>query len=172
MILAPAFMRVVFQAEPDKSEFQGSLATPGNSVLTGHSISNSDEFSLLKSSGRGSVVFSAKYGFRKSHDCLGNFQYEGKMIGLKKKKRSPGSLYRGALKSSLGDSLKMSLLRESTRTYSGLFAPLSEFSMCYGSLELLKYRSLFDDFSKHSQEIHSVTLLRLIKSAVLHIDNG
>ena len=43
-------------------------------------------------------MFSEKYRFRKSHGRLGNFQYEGKMIGLKKKetkkqKKNPGSLH-------------------------------------------------------------------------------
>lgn len=88
MILPPSLIRVVFWG----SEFQGKLTTPGNSVLTRCSCffffspQFSDAFfSPLKHSGRGSVMFSAKYEFRKSHGCLGNFQYEGKMIGLKTK---------------------------------------------------------------------------------------
>lgn len=96
MILAPSFMRVAFGEEPDTSEFQGKLTTPGNSVLTRLGFSNSDGFSPLKSGGRGSVMFSAKHGFRKSHGHLGNFQYVGKMIGLEKK--IPGSLYSRALR--------------------------------------------------------------------------
>lgn len=43
MILTPSLIRVVFKEEPYKSEFQGKLTTPGNSVLTRCSFSNSDE---------------------------------------------------------------------------------------------------------------------------------
>lgn len=85
MILAPSLIWVIFWV----SEFQGKLTTPGNSVLTRCSFiflfPNSDEFSPLKCGGRGSVMFSAKNKFRKSHGHLGNFQYEGKIIGLKTK---------------------------------------------------------------------------------------
>ncbi len=85
MIIASSFIRAVFAEEPDKSDFQGKLTTPGNSVLKRLSFSNSDEFPQLKSGSRGSVMFPAKHGFRKSQGRLGNFQYEGKMIGLEKK---------------------------------------------------------------------------------------
>lgn len=84
MILAPSLIRVVFTVEPDTSEFQGKLPTPGNSVLARRTFSNSDESPHQKYGGRGSVMFSAKYGGSGTHGRLGNFQYEGKMIGLKK----------------------------------------------------------------------------------------
>lgn len=85
---------------------------------------NSDEFiSPLKCGGRGSVMFSAKNKFRKSHGRPGNIQYEGKMIGLKTKpviRVGPWDE-----ESSLGGSLKTFLFWESTGTYCKL---------CTGSL--------------------------------------
>lgn len=127
MILTLSLIQVVFRVEPDKFEFQGKLTTPGNSVLTRHSFSNSDESpSPLKSGGRGSVMFSARYGFRRSHRCLGNLQYEGTMIGLKKKKKEEKiqDPHRALSLSSLGGSLKTFLFWGSGRTYSKLYASL------------------------------------------------
>lgn len=53
MILAPSLIRVVLEVEPDKYEFEGRLATPGNNALTRHRFSHWNEFSPLKSAGRG-----------------------------------------------------------------------------------------------------------------------
>lgn len=47
-------------------------------------FSNSYEFYPLKCGSRGGIIFSTKYGFRKSHGQLGNFKYVGEMPVLKK----------------------------------------------------------------------------------------
>lgn len=150
---------------------------------------NSDAFSPLKYGGRGSIMFSAKYKFRKSHGCLGNVHYEGKMIGLKNNICDPCTVEPWDGESSLGGSLKTFLFWESTRTCSRLctsslqhglftpsyiigyklvgFIPQSEFS----ALEYVDFRcpawSLLDDFTITA----SVMLLRLIGSSMIYIYN-
>ena len=171
MIPAPSsLIQVVFTAEADKSEFQGRLPTPGN--FRSH---KAQFFKFrwvlfpplpppMKSGGRGGVMFSEKYRFRKSHGRLGNFQYEGKMIGLKKKRKKKTKKKKEDpctwdWKSSLGYSLKNIPLRGINKNIQQVIGPPIRIVCCMlqqlGSY-IFRVRSLLNDFSQETQPRNTI----------------
>lgn len=175
-MIVPSLIRLVFRVQPDKPEFQGKLTTPGNCVLRRCSFSSSGELcppprnmvageEWQKSQIKSRSLYNRSLRLSPLGDSLKTFLFWDSA-------RTYSKLYTSLLRHGKGILTTVILLDTNSwdllsNLNSVLCAAAAWQPGIFGVLQLGLVITRW--LHQHSQEIHSVMLLRLIRSAMLYL---